>query len=185
MTNLTKAAIKSCFLRLLDQKPLSQISVKLLVQECGINRNTFYYHYEDLPALIEEIIVEEMDRVIAQYPDVDSIETAIRALLELASENRKALLHIYNSVNRDIFERNLWRMCDHLILSYSRSLPSDRDEDQADRMAIIHFYKCAFFGLTIDWLDSGCSPGHSGLLARLCGLHRGVPELMLERSRRS
>ena len=53
MANFTQKAIKDTFLKLLDERPLSQISVKMLVEECGINRNTFYYHYADIPALIE------------------------------------------------------------------------------------------------------------------------------------
>ena len=39
MPNFTKMAIKATFIRLLDEKPLSQITVKDIVEECGVNRN--------------------------------------------------------------------------------------------------------------------------------------------------
>ena len=54
----TKKHIKKKFLELLDQRPLSQITVKDIVAECGINRNSFYYHYSDLPSLIEDVITD-------------------------------------------------------------------------------------------------------------------------------
>ena len=53
MPSFTKRAIKEAFLRQLADRPLSQITVKDIVEECGINRNSFYYHYEGLPALLE------------------------------------------------------------------------------------------------------------------------------------
>ena len=54
MPNFTRRAIKESFLKLLNQRPLNQITVKDIVEDCGINRNSFYYHFEDLPALLEE-----------------------------------------------------------------------------------------------------------------------------------
>ena len=107
MTNLTKDLIKKTFVSLLERMPLTQITVKMIVEECGINRNSFYYHYQDLPALIEEMVREEADGIIKDYPNIESIETALLAVTDFASKNKKAILHIYNSVNRDIFERYL------------------------------------------------------------------------------
>ena len=58
MANLTKQAIKASLMDLLEDRPYSKITVKDIVEHCGINRNSFYYHYQDIPALIEEIIKE-------------------------------------------------------------------------------------------------------------------------------
>ena len=58
MANFTKQAIKAAFLELLDEKPLNKISVRDIVERCGINRNSFYYHFQDIPSLLGEIIVE-------------------------------------------------------------------------------------------------------------------------------
>ena len=43
MPTFTKAAIKATFISLLNKKPLNKITVKEIVEECGINRNSFYY----------------------------------------------------------------------------------------------------------------------------------------------
>ena len=55
MANFTKQAIRTSFMKLLNEKPLGKISVRDIVEDCGINRNSFYYHYQDIPALISEI----------------------------------------------------------------------------------------------------------------------------------
>ena len=50
VTSLTKRAIRASFLKLLNERPLNKITVKDIVEDCGINRNSFYYHYPDIPA---------------------------------------------------------------------------------------------------------------------------------------
>lgn len=42
MSKFTRDAIKNSFIKLLNERPLSQIKVKDIVEDCGINRNTFY-----------------------------------------------------------------------------------------------------------------------------------------------
>lgn len=48
MPNFTKKAIRASFIRLLGQMPLSQISVRRICEDCGVNRNSFYYHYHEI-----------------------------------------------------------------------------------------------------------------------------------------
>ena len=74
MPNFTKQAIKSAFMKLLNEQPLNKISVRSIVEECGINRNSFYYHFQDIPSLIEEIVMEEIDTLIAKYPTINSLD---------------------------------------------------------------------------------------------------------------
>ena len=64
MPNFTKKAIKETFIKLLDERPLNQITVKDIVEDCGINRNSFYYHYADLPALLEEVVAEDLKEIM-------------------------------------------------------------------------------------------------------------------------
>ena len=68
MANFTKQAIETAFLQLLNEKPLNKISVRDIVEKCGINRNSFYYHFQDIPSLIAEIITSYTDQLIEEYP---------------------------------------------------------------------------------------------------------------------
>ena len=43
MANFTQKAIKDTFISLLEERPLSDITVKNIVETCGINRNSFYF----------------------------------------------------------------------------------------------------------------------------------------------
>ena len=63
MPNFMKDTIKQSFIKLMNEKPISKITVKDIVVDCKINRNSFYYHYEDLPALVMELIIEVSEPV--------------------------------------------------------------------------------------------------------------------------
>ena len=83
-----------------------------------------------------------------------------------ASKNKKAILHIYNSVNRDIFERYLWEVCDHVVESYGQTLMRERQIDEFDKEIIHLFYKSECFGLVINWLDRKMDPDVQKMITR-------------------
>ena len=112
MANFTKKAIVASFIKLLTERPLSQITVKDIVTDCGVNRNTFYYYFEDIPKLIETVVEEDAATIIQTYPTVENFGDCLEAVLDTALSKKRAVLHIYHSTNRDIYEMclNLERM---------------------------------------------------------------------------
>lgn len=155
MANFTRKAIIETFIALLEEKPLSDITVKDIVETCGINRNSFYYHFQDLPALLEEIVKEEAEMIIAKYPSVTSIVECFDALIEFASHRKKAIMHIYRSVSREVFERQLMALSQYFVQNYVNIALAQETITDEDKMTIIEYYKCVFLGLTIEWLNRG------------------------------
>ena len=155
MANLMKKEIKSTFLQLLEERPFSQITVKEIVKACGINRNSFYYHYADLPALVEEVIDEEIGRFVREQSSFSSMEESMIEALAFFREHKKASYHVYNSVNRDIFDRYLMKNCESVGASYVNSLLSDVPLSEEDRQAVIHFNAYICYGAATRWLESG------------------------------
>lgn len=182
MSNLTRKAIRDSLMRLLDDRPLSRIKVKDIVDDCGINRNTFYYHYPDLPALLEEILREECDRIVCNYPHLDSLEQCIDMALDFMLSNRRAALHIYNSVNRDAFEHYLWKLCEYAVGSYMDGILKHRTVSPSDRDIMVNFLSCECFGLVMWWMREGMSSDLKEDFRRLTELRGGSIEEMIERS---
>ena len=111
MPSFTRKAIMESFMKLLDARPLNKITIKDIVEECGINRNTFYYHFEDIPALVEAIFKKETDRFISAHTSVASLEEGMLLAVDFLMKYRRAILHIYNSPSREVYERYLMQMC--------------------------------------------------------------------------
>jgi len=182
MVSKKRNAIMESVLRLLEVRPLNKITVKDIVDECGINRNTFYYHFEDISSLIEAIIIDEVDRVMNQYRDISSMEECIDMAMRLGADHRNAIYHIYNSSNRDFLERRLMEICRHAATQFVEKTAGGQAIRPEDRDIIIQSYKCELFGLVIDWLNSGMPQGMEERFLRLCELRRGSIEMMLDRS---
>ncbi|MBR3403021.1 MAG: TetR/AcrR family transcriptional regulator [Parasporobacterium sp.] len=181
MQSYTKMVIRETFLQLLEQKPLHQITVKMVVEKCGINRNSFYYHYQDMPDLVEDIVMTEADRIIEENPSVLSDSRALNAVARFISDKRRAILHIYNSVNRDIFERYLWKVCDHVVSSYESHFLEGKPVSEFDRGILKRTFKCFCFGVAIEWLDSDMEPDVQKEIDRFCSLYQGLLDEMINR----
>ena len=102
MSAYTKQAIKNSFLKLLNDRPLNQVTVKAIVEDCGINRNTFYYHFTDIPSLATEIITERADQIIRQYANPDNTDRLPDRFGGDGgcSATLRSSLFIYESLNR-------------------------------------------------------------------------------------
>ena len=181
MPNFTKAAIKTSFIRLLDERPLKQITVKDIVEDCGINRNSFYYHFADIPTLIEEIIMDEANRIIADNPKADSVEQMLGIVMDFARSNKRAIMHIYKSVNRDVYEQYLWKVCEQAIRAYMDTLLEGHRISDTDKHVILRFYKCVCFGLVTEWMRCGMPQEAETDMQRICELKAGMVEEMIER----
>lgn len=181
MPNFTKAAIKASFLKLLNERPLKQITVKDIVEDCGINRNSFYYHFADIPTLIEEIVMDEANRIIAEYPTIDSVEELLDAVMEFARGNKRAIMHIYNSANREVYEQYLWQVSERAISRYMDKLLQKYSISEEDKRIILRFYKCVTFGLTTEWIRCGMPQEAEAEIKRICELKAGMVEEMIAR----
>ena len=181
MPNFTKRAIMESFWKLLNEQPLTQISVRKIVEECGINRNSFYYHFQDIPSLIEEIVMDAANVLIQQHPSISSIDEAVEAAFRFTLDNKKAILHICNSVNRNIYEQYLMKICEYVVTTYFDTVFEKDVVSKSDRDILILATKCELFGLSIDWINTGMQDDAIEKLKRLLVLCNGLSVEMIQR----
>ena len=81
MTASAKEQIVSAFLALLAKKPLDKLSVTDIVQASGVTRQTFYYHFQDIPALITFIVCRYADDMGNRAVQARDMRELIRVLL--------------------------------------------------------------------------------------------------------
>lgn len=67
----TQHAIRAAFWELYGQKTIDKISVQEIANGCGIHRATFYIHYHDVYAVLEDIertLLDSLERIRAENP---------------------------------------------------------------------------------------------------------------------
>ncbi len=167
---------------LLEERPLSQITVRDIVDRCGINRNTFYYHYQGIPELIAEIVNDGAEAIIKSYPALESLEDCLEAIVKTAMVRKRAILHIYNSASRHIYEQYLWSTCGHVVDVYLDTVLNGRQLPGGDRELIRRYYTCVAYGCISHWLASGMRDEVLPDLRRITELRQGTLEEMITRS---
>ena len=182
MPSFTKKAIAEAFFRLLDQKPLDKITVKDIVEECDITRRTFYYHYQDIYALVEDILRAETEKVVSQYCDPDTWEEGFLVASHFVLENRRAIFHLRNSVHRDEVDKYVDTIASEVMFGYIKKISKGIPAKEEDKRLICEFYKNALVGLVKTWLDSGMKYDPEQIIRRTGMLFDGNIKVSLERS---
>lgn len=174
MSVLTKKAIKNSFLELIVKKPIDQLTIRDITDHCGVSRNTFYYHYADMPTLVEEIVMDLAEEIILSYPDIKSLEQALNVGAEFILQNRRSAMHILNSSHRYIYERCLMKVCRHVVATYiDVAIPAGTLNEQ-ERELMIDFYKCLSFGIIINWCDDGMKENYANSFATLLNIRKKI-----------
>ena len=61
MSEITKKALATSLKKLLSKKELSKITISNITDDCGVNRQTFYYHFRDIYDLLEQAIYQILE----------------------------------------------------------------------------------------------------------------------------
>lgn len=93
----TKRALAESLKKLMRAKPFSKITVTEIVNDCGVNRKTFYYHFEDIYALLRWIFEEEAVNIIRKFYLLNDYDEAMEFIYEYISENQDLLRNAYDA----------------------------------------------------------------------------------------
>ena len=61
-----KSIIAKTFIDMAKQKGIDKITVKALIDECNISRQTFYYHFQDLMEVIEWSMEQALGKMLQE-----------------------------------------------------------------------------------------------------------------------
>lgn len=88
----SRKALHAAFLKLLQAKSLDQITIREIATTARLGHATFYRHYADKEALLDELAAEEIRRLVElalPARDAGSTLAACRALCQHIADNRK------------------------------------------------------------------------------------------------
>jgi len=148
-----KELIMASALKLLEQRNYKEISVLDIVADSGVNRNTFYYHFKDMPDLIETLVCRSIDRAFDNTHG--SLLDKLRAAVDSVYENRKIALHVYNYADRSVFDKGLDRASEHIIKRIFECCPEIQSRSETEQFRIFTICKSCTYGLICDWLLHG------------------------------
>lgn len=170
---LTKKALAASLKRLMKSVPLNKITVKDLVDDCSLNRQTFYYHFQDIYGLLGWMYRTEAVESIAPYRSYRTWTGGFYRVFLYIEENKAVCMNTLNSLARSHLDQYLYEVTRDLIMGVVNELAAGMDVREADKEFIANFYTLAFTGLIIQWMQGGMKDKPEGIITQLNGLIEG------------
>lgn len=152
---ITKKALAESIKQLMETTPLSKISIQMIVDNCGLNRTTFYYHFQDKFDLVNWIYYTEAIESIADYKSYDTWIDGIYRILLYLMNNKAFYINALNTPEQNGFDRYLFKVTHELIKNVLDHVADSLDVSEEDKNFISDFYNHAFVGITLQWAKNG------------------------------
>lgn len=155
MAQMTKKALAAALKNLLEHKTLDKITVSDLTDACGVNRQTFYYHFKDIYDLLEWIYKDDATRVIPGKKTHDNWKDAYLKLFRYVQKNRALVMNTYHSLQRDLLENYVHNEAYLLVKEVVDECAEGRQVREEDKAFVAKFYQYALVDIVLEWLDHG------------------------------
>ena len=120
-----------------------------------------------------EIFNEQADAFF-QPEQNESIYGCMTTAIRFALQNKTAMVHIFNSANREMFERYLNSVAARTVESYVEYYTANYRISDENREALVLYYKSLLIGFVMDWLSGGMRYDLAEKLRRVCGVFEGT-----------
>lgn len=152
-TKITKMLLKDSLIELMHEKAISQITIKELCEKADLNRSTFYLHYTDQFALLDDIENEILTTTFEYLKDVGSnldtltyIETFLVYVQTNADIFETLLCHQENMHFQTLF---IYKIMEQL----KENLPSNCSKEA--KPYVYTFLMNGCIHIIIDWINNG------------------------------
>lgn len=153
----TKRAIAASFKKLLSKRELNKITVKDIVEDCGVNRQTFYYHFHNVYDLMEWFFQDDAETYLGSQSDYKDWEKGLYTLVDTLQENRAMIDHVYHSMSHkvvvDYIKRILWPYMLRVVESEVEEIQLQADQKNIE--FVTKLLTLAVVGIITEWIDNG------------------------------
>lgn len=152
MSKDTKRLIADTVAELSKHKPIDKITVKDVVSACHVSRQTFYYHFQDLPDVMEWMIRNSLEELLEESKHTDSPETTLYLFVSMVADHVQGLLpKLLASRNRVQIERLMLQAVRTYLQELIRQRKPDLKIGYSDLQVAIDFYSYGLTGLLLEY----------------------------------
>lgn len=150
----TKKTMAESLKNAMKNKPFSKITVSEIVKDCGLNRKTFYYHFQDIYDLLKWTLEEEAIEIVKEFNLVVDYEKAIYFVIDYVEENDYLISCAYDSIGlvqmKRFFYNDLKEIISYTIDKAETTLDTKIKPDFKEFVS--KFYTEALAGMLIEWV---------------------------------
>ena len=149
-----KESIAQAVKTLVMEKGVRRLTVKEIVEECHITRQAFYYHFEDIPGVIQWILQREAKRTMLEAQAFENGESRLRYLFLMAIP---ALPYVRKGLESN-FREELERLLEQNVQAlFDRACDEEglyQDCTRFEAGVILRYHSQAVLGLLRNWTEN-------------------------------
>ncbi|MBP1756086.1 MAG: dihydroxyacetone kinase transcriptional activator DhaS [Firmicutes bacterium] len=152
---ITKKAIATGIKELLKKKSFDKITVSDITQACGLNRQTFYYHFQDKYELVDWIYYNEAISIIVDDLDYDNWNSKVLQFLKKIKEEDYFYINTLKASVENEFREYLFKVTVELLCGVIHDITSDTGVNDKDINFIAEFFAFGLIGVIVAWVQNG------------------------------
>ena len=152
----TEAVLIGTFKALMLKKPMNKITVSELVEECGINRKTFYYHFEDIRDMLRKMLRQDIEAIFSRGDLITDHDLIINSVLDYIEQNKVILKNMLSCIGRaelDLFLNSNVNKPIYSLVCETEQKQNLSVGDEYKRF-LADFFTRAVSGVLIDWIEN-------------------------------
>ena len=181
MSQVTKRALEQSLKNLLLKKPLNKITINDIAEDCGINRMTFYYHFQDIYDLIEWVCLEDAKKALEEKKTHDTWQQGLLQIFNEVKSNKPFIMNVYQCIDRGQVERYLTPLTDNLLMGVVEEESADMHVRREDKAFIARVYSYCFVGIMLDWIKDDMKEDPEIIVEKLALILEGNIKAALDR----
>lgn len=179
----TKNRIYESALKMAEKRSVNKITVRDIVADCEITRNTFYYYFHDIYDVYTSFVDSKIEELV-NHANTDA-EAAVFDFIELAASYKKVWLNLYKCIGHERLSKFAADKLERLIIMAISEEYDIESIPALDLEIICTFYEEAVFGIMMRWLNDSRFDTADELkysLDRIRKLFEGQLELLIKNS---
>lgn len=153
----TKRSLAAALKELMAQKPIDKITIHDITERCGMRRQSFYYHFEDVYDLMRWMFQDEALSLLRQHEGMLLWQEGLLQLFRYIESNRAVCLCALHSVGREhlkrFFETDIHTIIHRTVEQLGRQVGAiNAGVTEEDIDLTTHFYVVALAGMLESWL---------------------------------
>lgn len=171
-SNITKLALANSLKGLMAKKAFNKICVSDIVDNCGLTRQAFYYHFKDKYDLMNWIYYTETARFMSSYNKVEHWLDGMLDLCNYMRQNKTFYINALNTTGQNSFQEYLHDYIQDISISVIESIKNKEFEEEKWGF-IVEFISTAFVGLIVRWADNGMKDDPAEYVMKMRSLFDG------------
>lgn len=167
MPDNTKMNLGIALKKLLKEKPLEKIRIHDLTKLAGINRQSFYYHYADIYALVGDVIRTAIFETVGEHCTMDTWEEGMLAMYQRTLEEKEFVVAVYNAIPKERIQLFLEDVLTTYMIYALKDTAGGQLLSEEDRDIFIRFTTYGFTGTYLQWIQTGMRADPSVIISRV------------------